>query len=224
MKHKLISSLILVIAVAFAFTGCTAKAPAAYDEVKDPGVPLTVNFYSIEEYNAFVLASEMADEEIEKYLENSDKSYDMNRVYGRNEMLIVRDIIESVPMPEAEGMKLEYMDVSFYSAQIEKAACDNVFYRLTGDTELVLHIRGYNNENGEKKDAIRKVKRNSTKTGIANKSIEKLWYSNESEEGRHVFFALTENAWYMIIGFDVPKEEVLQQIDKMKFADINEKF
>jgi len=228
MKHKLISCLLLVVIIVSMFAGCASEGGIC-------AIPdFSVRFSSIEEYHAFVLASEMSDADIEQYINGNDESLlYVDEFHGGDAMLTVRDIVEAAPIPKLPGMRLSDMWLNFYSFGMENMVHEGVYYKFVGDTGQVVVVSVYDKESdisvhdedgGERAISLKELRRRCKKIKTSNSAITDLWYSKRQTEGREIFYALTDDAVYRVTGYDTTKDALLEIINGMEFADFKDEF
>lgn len=208
----------------FLFAGCAGNTEDM--PMSQNGMPHHVYFEGLEEYAAFMLASESDDAKIDYYLQNAGNSFSMNGVHDLKDILVVREVVERIPLPKAEGMQLRYMSIDFASRTrcIEEELNQGMFYQLEGEDGR-LHISTFGSSAEKRLRNIKKNRREFEKISTANPVISELWYKediNSENERICMLYAVAGEELYEIRAFDAEKTWILDKANNMQFVDIAE--
>jgi len=242
MKHRLISYLVLVVAVVFVFTGCTkiwpsdlpvetpeASAPAA--ETPDEQETICLEFDGYTGYTAFEEMSEdyYDDDEVDFFLNNVDYDYIANGVRSREDMLAVREYMNSIPVPlvwdsdPVGPMDPEYMAVTFYGG-ISNENAGLVYYSFAkgqGTIDVLMYnkeISAMSLENDIHGDKTGSYERIDT----ANEDISELWHLKEPVVGDVAFAVVADDYLFEITADGITAEYMLEWINAAYFTDMSD--
>ena len=196
--------------------------------------PQIISFQSLESYLDFVSASELSDEEFEKFLDDAETKrtdpetgetirqvfYRMNGVQSKEDAVRISEEIGSIPFPKSENFKVTYMDYYVEAGSLwilfkDDSGRDISFRTNTRPTvspeeSMVSLIT-------EQETIEIEIPTHSEITKI----VRSLSYSEDKE--LYAYFAIIGNNYFRILTRSVLPEEFVEVLSTFSFEELGEK-